>query len=247
MALTTRANLIKRLQTTFPRGKPLDHRDLAQVGVSSALAHHYLKSGWLVRLGRGVFMFPNDTLRQGDSLNYISRHLSGFHVGGKTALAWRGVRHNLAANEPLWLWGDKKTKLPEWFTQRFRARYTVRNPFAISLPKNLGLQSLPENPAGVLASVPERAMIELLSEVGINQGIEEARNILEGVRSLRPDVLAALLRHCRRVKVARLCVLWAEEFGLPWAEVARKALRRHLGHSRWTTQLKDGTTLILKP
>jgi len=39
------------------------------LGVSSALAHHYLKSGWLVRLGRGVFMFPNDTFLRTRSNN----------------------------------------------------------------------------------------------------------------------------------------------------------------------------------
>jgi len=42
-------------------------------------------------------------------------------------------------------------------------------------------------------------------------------------------------------------VLWAEELNLPWAGAARKAVGRKLGHSRWTAQLKDGTTLILKP
>ena len=225
----------------------MDHHELAELEVSSALAHHYLKSGWLARLGRGVFMFPNDTLREADCLKFLARRLPGFHVGGKTALAWRGVRHNLPAHEPLWLWGDQKARLPVWFTQRFRARYTTRSPFASSLPGDTGLQPLPETPDGVLVSVPERAMIELLSEVGIHQGIEEARHIMEGVRSLRPDVLAMLLKHCRRVKVTRLCVLWAEELNLPWAVAARKTAGRKLGHSRWTAQLKDGTTLILKP
>ena len=247
MALTKRTSLIRRLQTALPRGAPLDHRDLAKLGVSSALAHHYLKSGWLARLGRGVFMFPNDTLREADCLKFLARRLPGFHVGGKAALAWRGVRHNLPAREPLWLWGDQKARLPVWFTQRFRAQYTTRSPFSASLPGDTGLQPLPENPDGVLVSVPERAMIELLSEVGIHQGIEETRHIMEGVRSLRPDILAMLLKPCRRVKVTRLCVLWAEELNLPWAEAARKAVGRKLGHSRWTAQLKDGTTLILKP
>jgi hypothetical protein len=62
VALTIRPNLIKSLQTAFPRGTPFDHHELTKLGVSSALAHHYLKSGWLLRLGRGVFMYPNDTL-----------------------------------------------------------------------------------------------------------------------------------------------------------------------------------------
>ena len=75
-----------------------------------APAHHYLKSGWLARLGRGVFMFPNDTLRRDDCLKFLSRRVKGFHVGGKTALAWRGVRHNLPAREPLSLWGEGKSR-----------------------------------------------------------------------------------------------------------------------------------------
>jgi hypothetical protein len=224
----------------------LDHRDLAALGVSSALAHHYLKSGWLSRLGRGAFMFPNDTLREQDCLKFLAGRLPGLHVGGKTALAWVGVRHNLPAHEPLWLWGDAKATIPAWFSQRFCARYTARNPFASTLPKGFGLQSLPENPGGVLVSVPERAVIELLSEVGIHQGIEEARNILEGVRSLRPDILATLLKHSLRIKVARLCVLWAAELNLPWADAARNAVGTRFGQSRWTARLKDGTTLTLK-
>ncbi len=245
MALTVRNSVIKRLQTTVPRGAPLDIRTLAALGVSSALAHHYQKAGWLTRLGRGVFMFPNDELGEAECLKFLARRVSGLHVGGKTALAWRGVRHNLPTHEPLWLWGDQRTNLPDWFTERFQARYTVRSPFTPAMPGNLGLQPLPENPDGVLVSVPERAVIELLSEVGIHQGIEEARNILEGVRSLRPDVLVKLLAQCRRVKVARLCVLWAEELGLPWAQAARKGAGSLLGTSRWTARLKDGTTLVL--
>jgi hypothetical protein len=246
MTLTKRSSLVKRLQTELPRGAPFDHHKLAELGISAALAHHYTKSGWLVRLGRGVFKFPNDALEEADCLKFLALRLRGFHVGGKTALAWRGVRHNLPAREPLWLWGDEKVRLPAWFSQRFRARYTTRTPFASSLPRNTGLQPLPDVPQGVLVSVPERAVIELMSEVGIHQGIEEARNIMEGVRALRPDVLATLLKHCHRVKVLRLCVIWADELNLPWAETARKAAGKKLGHSRWTAQLKDGTTLILK-
>ena len=247
VALTTRPNLIKRLQTAFPRGTPFDHQELTKLGVSSALAHHYLKSGWLVRLGRGVFMFPNDTLRREDCLKFLARRVSGFHAGGKTALAWRGVRHNLPAREPLSLWGERKASLPAWFQKLFPARYTARNPFSSKLPKNFGLQPLPETPGGVLVSVPERALLEMLSDVGVHQGIEEARNIMEGARSLRPEVLSTLLKNCQRVKVVRLCVSWAEELNLPWAAAAKKAVGKRPGRSRWTSRLKDGTILVLKP
>jgi len=87
----------------------------------------------------------------------------------------------------------------------------------------------------------------MLSEVGVHQGIEEARNIMEGARSLRPEVLTTLLKNCRRVKVVRLCVSWAEELNLPWAATAKKTAGDRLGSGRWTNRLKDGTILVLKP
>jgi hypothetical protein len=37
-------------------------------------------------------MFPNDTLNREASLKFLARSVEGFHVGGKTALAWRGTR-----------------------------------------------------------------------------------------------------------------------------------------------------------
>ena len=180
-------------------------------------------------------------------MKFLSRQVTGFHVGGKTALAWRGVRHNLPTREPLSLWGEGKTTLPEWFQKRFPSRYTARNLFSSKLPKQFGLQSLPETPDGILVSAPERALLEMLSEVGLHQGIEEARNLMEGARSLRSEVLATLLKNCQRVKVARLSVRWAEELGLPWAVTAKKAMGNRQGNSRWSARLKDGTTLVLKP
>ena len=247
MALTIRHKLIKTLQGAFPRGTPFDNRQLRKIGISSALAHHYLKSEWLARLGRGVFMFPNDTLRQEDSLKFLSRHIEGFHVGGKTALAWRGVRHNLPAREQLSLWGEEKAILPRWFRERFPSRYTARKLFSSKLPEDFGLQPLPEAPNGVLVSVPERAVLEMLSEVGVHQGIEEARNIMEGIRSLRAETLARLLKNCQRVKVRLLCVRWAEELNLTWAPAARAAAGTRRDQSRWTARLKDGTVLNIKP
>lgn len=213
--------------------------------MSSALAWHYVNSGWLNRLERGVFMFPNDELQRDASLKFLAKRVPGLHVSGKTALAWRGVRHNLSPREHLVLWGDVRRSLPQWFTSRFPCLYVSRTLFSAKMPDGFGLQPLPETPDGPLVSVPERALLEMLSDVGVRQGVEEARNIMEGVRSLRAEVLATLLKNCLRVKVARLCVQWAEELNLDWAATARKSGK--LGKGRWSARLKDGTTLTLKP
>lgn len=199
-----------------------------------------------MRLGRGMFMFPQDVLQPGPSIKVLGRRLPGLHVGGKTALAWRGIRHNVGSRERLELWGDLPGSLPAWFKQRFPGRYVARKLFDAGLAPGFGLQPLPETPDGPLVSVPERALLELLNEVGARQGIEEAKNIMEGVRSPRLDVLGPLLQHCPRVKVVRLCVQWAEELKLEWAAEARR-LAGPRGRGRWLSRMPDGTTLILKP
>ncbi len=246
MAATNYNRPIKAL-AQLPRRSPVDTQRLREIGVSPALASHYVRVGWLTRLGRGMFMFPNDELVVGPTLAVLARHTPGLHVGGKTALAWRGVRHHVGPREKLTLWGRDSRPLPSWFSRRFPSRYVARKLFDTRLVADFGLQPLPETPQGPLVSVPERALLEMLSDVGTRQqGIEEARNIMEGLRSPRLDVLGPLLQHCPRVKVVRLCVQWAEELNLEWAAEARR-LAGPRGRGRWLTRLPDGKTLVLKP
>lgn len=240
-------SLIKTLQTTEPRGVPLDTATLQSHGISSALAHDYVKSGWLERLGRGVFKFAGDELERDPTLRFLERKLPGLHVAAKTALAWHGFRQNVAHRETLILWGTRKDSLPSWFVERFPARFSSARLFGDQLPAGSGLASLPDSPDGPRVSAPERALLEMLSEVGVHQPIEEARAIMESVRQLRVRQLTTLLEHCRMTKAIRLCVVWAEELGLPWAEKARDAVGGKTGSSRWVWRLKDGHTLILKP
>jgi len=246
MSLSARNSPLKRLQTEVPRGAPLDVDTLRGVGVSAALAWRYVHSGWLQTLGRGVFMFPNDRFDRDACLKFLATTIPGLHVAGKTAIAWRGVRQNVAFRETLYLLGEASAHLPDWFTTRFPASYASRHLFD-RLPTEFGLQPLPQTPDGPLVSVRERALLEMLSEVGLDQGIEEARNIMEGLSSLRPDVLETLLKACVRKKVVRLCVQWSDELGLPWATAARQAVAGTLGHHRWSSRMRNGETLVLKP
>ena len=240
-------NLIRNLQTTQPRGTPFDSASLRKLGISSALAHEYIQTGWLARLGRGVFMFAGNELVRDSSIKFLERRISGLHVAGKTALAWRGFQQNLAHKETLCLWGGTKAVLPDWFLERFPARYSAPRLFGEDLPAGFGLAALPESPDGPLVSVPERALLEMLSEVGVHQEVGEARGIMETLRQLRTRELGVLLRSCRMIKTVRLCVVWAEEFELPWAAPAREAAAHRWGTNRWIKRLKDGRTLILKP
>jgi hypothetical protein len=245
VALSKKQNLLQRLQNSIPRKSPFDTRTLNGLGISPALANYYVRSGWIIRLGRGMFAFPNVTLDKYLSIKILSKALSKIHVGGKTALAWHGFRHNIPARERIVLWGSERGRLPDWFTKQFLSRYVSKKIFDSSLPADFGLHPIPERPDGPLVSTPERALLELLGEIGQAEEVEESRNIFEMLFSLRAVELSTLLQHCTSVKVTRLCVKWAAELGLPWADAARAAAHGRLGKGRWSGKLQDGSTLNL--
>ena len=243
----TRRSQMKQLQVNAPRGAPLDSQMLERYGVSMALAYEYVKSGWLDKLGRGVFMFAGDQLTKDASLQYLETKIPGIHVAAKSALALHGFQQNIAFLDTTILWGSKRATLPEWFQERFPARYSNSPLFDPDLPTNFGLAPMPESPSSSLVSTPERALLEMLSEVGVHQEMEEARAIMEGIRQLRSRHLQKLLLHCRMVKAVRLCVGWATELELPWAIHAHEAVADHMGTSRWVARFKSGRTLIINP
>lgn len=204
------------------------------------------QDGWLERLGHGVYILPGDQLNRDASLAHLAASLPGLHVAGKTALAWRGVRHNLATKERLILWGDKVAALPAWFTSAFPANYQSTHLFDEGLEAHAGLAPLPGARADMPVSTPERALLELLSDVGKGQELEEARHLVESARTLRLPVLDELLSHLKRIKVARLAHTLAEELELSWADLARRHSERLGGGSRWVSTTKSGERLNLK-
>lgn len=246
---TSRHSLIKHLQTGLPRGAPFDIATLNRQGVSAKLAAHYAESGWLVRLAQGVYAFPNDEVTAHGAVKFLQTRVTGLHVAGKSALALQGVRHNLAPREQLVLWGDVRFAVPQWFKSRFPARYAWAKLF--DWPDDaLAAKSLTTPPGateGLRVSVPERAVLELLYDVGTHQGLEEARNLFDGLRNLRNDVLGRLLSCCTSVKTVRLFLTWARESKVVDVEVLQKQYSLPVGSDRrWMTRLKDGTLLTLK-
>jgi hypothetical protein len=237
---------IKELLSKLDWDTPYSSSDLQALGLPSTAAARLAQSGWLKRLGRGVYQVANGKLDMNKALAYLSLEVPQLHVGGKTALAWRGTRHNLAHQERLNLWGLKAGRLPAWFTDLFNVTYQSTRIFNNALPPGFGLAPLPAGHPKVMVSVPERALLELFSDTGKLQSLEEMLNIAESVRHLRPDVLETLLAHTTRVKVVRLAKTLAESLELPWLEVAKKHNERLGSSSRWIAVTRDKKILHLK-
>ncbi|MDP3247955.1 MAG: type IV toxin-antitoxin system AbiEi family antitoxin domain-containing protein [Polaromonas sp.] len=243
---TSPSAIFRSLLSELPRGHPLTIQWFAERGLAAKQVARLAHDGWLKRVGHGVYILSGDQLEQKASLALLARSIPGLHVGGKTALEWRGVRHNLSARPTLSLWGDAPQKLPAWFSEAFPAVYQAAHIFSGGMPADLGVSALPGGHSQVLVSTPERAMLELLSDVGKRQGLEEATHLLDGLRSPRLNVLEQLFAHLERIKVARLAQTLSEELDLPWKDIARHHSDRLGGGQRWVANTRTGDRLDLR-
>ncbi|MGH8239339.1 MAG: type IV toxin-antitoxin system AbiEi family antitoxin domain-containing protein, partial [Steroidobacteraceae bacterium] len=100
--------------------------------------------------------------------------------------------------------------------------------------------------AAPLVSEPERAILELLSEVPQRQSVDEARLLMEGLQTLRPPVLQRLLASCVSVKTVRLFLNWSRELALPHQEKLDERKFRKGSKSRHIYRTGD-STLVIKP
>jgi hypothetical protein len=224
----------------------LTTEDLAALGISADLAVHYVRAGWLQRLARGVYCRPNDPPALHPSLILLQRNFEGLHVGGKSALDWQGIRQYVSQRPVLHLYGWKAGRLPEWFTQRFPAEYHRKRLFEERSDGPLHVRPFENRKSAPLVSAPERALLEVLSEVGVRQPLQEARELVESTYSLRADVLRDLLKRCSSVKTVRLCLQLGRELSQPWAGKLDPS-RLPKGSDRpWVSRSDDGL-LVLKP
>jgi len=243
---TTTPNKLKRLYTRLAPGTPLTSRDLAALGISADLAVHYVRAGWLTRLARGVYCRPSDTLALYPSLLLLQRRINGLHVGGKSALEWHGLRQYVPQQPALRLYGWDSRQLPEWFIKRFPADYHRKRLFDEQPDALLHVGPFENRDGAPQVSAPERALLEMLSEVGVRQPLQEARELAESTYNLRADVLLELLRHCKSVKTVRLCLQLGHELALPWVDKLDPATLPTGSDRPWVSQSADGL-LVLKP
>lgn len=220
--------------------------ELARLGVSADLAVHYVRAGWLVRLARGVFRRPEQGLSPHPSLKVLESRIEGLHVGGKSALDWQGVRQYVAQRETLHLYGWAAARLPEWFLKEFSAEYHRKRLFDERPGALLHVVPFEGGNEAPQVSTPERALLELLSEVGVRLPLQEARELMESTYNLRGAVLQELLKRCTSVKTVRLCLQLARELSLPWVGKLSPSELPTGSERPWVSRGSHGV-LVLKP
>lgn len=242
--MTTENATLLKLVASLPSGHPFLLAHLKSMGISENLAAYYVRSAWLNRLSRGVYARPG-ALDLHASLKILEAKIPACHIGGRTALTWHGIQHFVRPDASLDLFGWSSGHLPAWFLGAFPASYHRKRLFDEVPEELLHVSSFGDRAESPATSEPERALLEMLSEVGSRQSLSEARAIMEGAYSLREEVLITLLKRCTSVKVVRLCLSLSRELGLPYSESLFLSNLPKGGNGAWVSKTPEGW-LVLK-
>jgi len=224
-----REEKLKNVLEAVPAGFVVDAHWLEAHGVSRFLTRKYIDSGWLERLERGVFRRPapeSVQLTWQTCLLSLQRIMNcQIHAGGITALGLQGHSHylRLGGPAPAWLYGND---IPSWLPRlTLDAQLICRTPSLFS-DNELGLtEDKSGNPASTLPwgwalrmSLPERAILEALDELPAHESFHNLDMVFEGLATLSPRRLTALLNSCRKIKVRRLFFVFADRHKHAWRE-----------------------------
>ena len=233
----SRTARLKPLLDTVPPGFLVDTPWLKARSIDPKSIHDYVARGWLERVVRGVYRRPAPLGTPdggGESWAVLLLSLQrlmnyAVHVGGETALDLAGNAHYLSLGEtrPVRFYGT----VPPWLKRVPTPAEIVVRPRNLFDDDQVGIEES-DIAAGapvdvwrwrVQASSPERAILEALDELPRHASFNNLDKAFEGLVSLRPGPLTALLDACRSVKVRRLFFVFADRHGHAW--------RKHLDTS----------------
>lgn len=209
---------INKLLQAWPKGTVVVHAWLKGKGVSRKLAEQYRHRSWIDAIGRGAFVRRGDNVEWPGAVYAIQTALGKpVHPGGRTALELQGLAHflGLSARAPVYLYGSPGLRLPAWFRAhdwQHPIRYSATSLFSKDL--DLTLRSFGD--FAVEISSPERAVLEYLDGYPEEGSFEEARELVDGLTTLRPEVLQSMLEACTSVKVKRMFLYLADKAKHPW-------------------------------
>jgi len=236
---------LNQLERLLPEGLLVDAAWLEAHGYSRALRSQYVSSGWLNCPVRGVYWRPRGVLRWEQVVISLQVLLDyPVSVGGRTALEMRGYSHYLyQAQQAVHLYTDRK--LPPWLSKLPSMPAFVvhnRSRFLPALPGYSDMLSLDHTEEGTLPrlpgvlgidewgpwrwplvrSSPERAILELLDELPGNTSFDMVDKFMEGLVTLRPRKMQALLEETQSVKVKRLFFYFADRHHPQWLDMIER-------------------------
>lgn len=214
-------NTRSELDELLPYGLLATRQWLTVRGMTRHRLDNAIKSGKLVSIVPGVVARPGLPVTwQSLAASLLRMWRGSVYVGGMTALAEAGLGHYMQASPAVHLYSDRpepgwvKRLEPgvriEWHsTRRLWAMDDLRE--AHSLRKGGDVNGWQYQIAAA-----EQAYMEILADVPEAVSFEHADLLMQGLTSLSPRRLDALLKACRHVKVKRLFFFFAERHRYAW-------------------------------
>lgn len=209
-------NKLKNLLEKWPEGRVATTTWLKTMTISGQLTQRYLKSGWLESFGRGAYKKPTEVITWFGALASIQSQMElKVHAGGPTALGLRGISHYVRmGRERLFLFAPLHQKLPKWFINHEWGN-EVEFVTTSFLPPEMAVSEKQHQGVALKCSTQERAILECIYLSPKSFDLLECYQLLEGMNTLRPEVMQNLLEKCSSIRVKRLFLYMANKAKLP--------------------------------
>lgn len=211
---------INQLLKMWPKGTVMLVNWLKKNGYSQQLINKYKTLHWLKKIGSGAFIRMDDHPEWTGALFALQKQLNfPIYPGGKTSLQLQGYAHTLplGQNPSITLWSKSNIKLPAWF-KNFNWEVEIKHISTNLFQDNFALIQKNMGEYDIMLSAPERAIMEVLYLVPGKNSFEEAGHLMEGLMTLRPEVINQLLENCNSIKIKRLFMFFAEKYHHQWYE-----------------------------
>lgn len=224
----------KMLVRLLPEGGIATRAWLIDKGFTRHALDNLVKSEQLTSVVPGVYIRPDTRPTWQDLVYFLQTELGlNLTIGGLTALDLLGLSHYLpfASKKKIHLYGTDA--LPSWLTKLAidaefqwhsdwvligRRQATTKNNSKQTLQTFTLTQPWKEGKGGLVISSPERALLEVLCDVPDEISFEHADQLMQGMTSLSPRSLQALLEQCENIKVRRLFFWLADRQPHAWRD-----------------------------
>ncbi|MFW7377495.1 MAG: type IV toxin-antitoxin system AbiEi family antitoxin domain-containing protein [Oligoflexus sp.] len=193
---------------------------LSKYEISPRVANKYYARGSLKKVAPGIFARPYDQISWQGVVGVLQNDLKlPIHVGGRSALELHGVGHyiQIGDNPIINVISRDKARVPFWAKSgAWNGSLKVKQSSMITTAPEL--TKYERGGISIDISSREQAILEFIEEIDLSDTFETAQNYMEGLLTLRPQVVQHLLENCKSVKVKRVFLFLAKYLELPFYE-----------------------------
>lgn len=218
MKTSDRNSKLSQLLLNIPNHIVITSKWLLKLGYTYSNIERYKLSGWLEQLEIGVYKKQNDVVDWKGAIFGLQQQIPGeFHAGGLTSLELRGSSHfaKLSQERTVYMYSSPKNRVPQWFVKnKWNAQISLS--YSNFLPEKLGIEKFDCEGFQIEVSSRERAILEVIYNIGKLHSFSECNLIMENLSTLRHALVQDLLEHCKSIKTVRVFLFLAKRNNHKW-------------------------------